>query len=405
MAHRTPLRSSHESAGAALRAYGPPEAGIELVEAFDPIEVEYAAIRKHAAVLDLPSRGTLEVRGADRVGFLNRMVTQELKGLAAWEVRRSFWLNRKGRIDADLRLIELGDRTIVDVDAHAAGRAASGLASFLFSEDVQIEDRTEAWHRVALHGRGGPGLLARIGEPAGGAAAGDLGIGRACLVKIAGREVIVDRQDSAGEVGLELLVRAGDAAAVYDAISEPTPEGSSTGATRSMDGQTGLARRIGWHAYNIARIEAGWPIYNIDFGPDSLPHETGVLDDRVSFKKGCYLGQEVVARMHSLGHPKQKLVGLKILDEERASRGEARLPETGAPIFATEGPVADKPPEVVGAVTSSAISPMLAATPVALAMVKYKHIAAGTKLFVEAEGAVLPCVVQEGLAFWKPERG
>src|SRR6185436_21150893 len=125
-------------------------------------------------------------------------------------------------------------------------------------------------------------------------------------------------------------------------ISESTPEALSTG--RSMDARTGLARRIGWHAYNIARLEAGWPIFNIDFGPDSLPHETGVLNDRVSFKKGCYLGQEVVARMQSLGHPKQRLVGLKAVEETGAD--EDRVPEAGAALHAARP--AEKPADVIG---------------------------------------------------------
>src|SRR5439155_2357027 len=63
-------------------------------------------------------------------------------------------------------------------------------------------------------------------------------------------------------------------------------------------------RPAGWHAFNIARIEAGTPLYNIDFGPESLPAESGVLLGRVSFTKGRYFGQEVVARMQSRGHSK-----------------------------------------------------------------------------------------------------
>src|SRR5439155_17574914 len=137
-----------------------------------------------------------------------------------------------------------------------------------------------------------------------------------------------------------------------------TPDPSPDGAGRSQGARTGRARRIGWHAYNIARIEAGWPIFNIDFGPDSLPHETGVLEDRVSFKKGCYLGQEVVARMQSLGHPKQRLVGLKA-KEWTTSGGEEGVPEEGTRVYAqARGQEGGQPPEVVGAVTSSAASPM-----------------------------------------------
>ena len=75
----------------------------------------------------------------------------------------------------------------------------------------------------------------------------------------------------------------------------------------------------GWGgAFNIARIEAGTPLFHVDYGPDNLPHETGVIATRTSFRKGCYLGQEVVARMESLGKPKQRLVGVGIVDPDRA---------------------------------------------------------------------------------------
>jgi folate-binding protein YgfZ len=402
MARQSPLRPAHELSGAAFRPYGPPEAGIDLVEAFGPVEAEYAAIRKGAAVIDLPHRATLEIRGADRIAFLNRMVTQELKGLRAFEARRSFWLNRKGRIDADLRLIELPDRLMVDLDAHAADRTLAGLLDYVFSEDVKIEDKSVEWHRIGMHGPMGERHLASIAQPQSGPAPADLAPGQACIVTIDGRECILDRQDSTASPGFELLCRTGDARHIYSILT-PEPDVAQHASTGTPDLR--LARPIGWHAYNVARIEAGWPMYYIDFGPDSLPHETGVLHDRVSFKKGCYLGQEVVARMESLGHPKQKLVGLKVIDEEGPTTGSVRQPRTGAPVLFINEPEAS-PEAVVGAVTSSAVSPMLGAQVIAFAMVKFRHAAAGSSLFVQAEDesgvtAVLPAQIQESLVFWK----
>src|SRR5262249_51975642 len=161
--------------------------------------LEYAALRKGCILLDQPHRATLEITGADRLEFLNRMVTQELKGLEPFHVRRSFWLSRKGRIDADLRLIELGPRMFVDTDVHAADRALKGLSAFIITEDVKIEDRTEAMHRLALHGPTGPALLAAVSKPVAGPPVADLTPGRVSILSIAGRDVVVDRDDSAGE--------------------------------------------------------------------------------------------------------------------------------------------------------------------------------------------------------------
>src|SRR5690349_2726045 len=129
----SPLRHIHEQAGASFALYGPPEAAVLVAETFGELEREYAALRSGCIILDQPQRTVLEVTGPDRLPFLNRMLTQELKDLAPGQVRRSFWLNRKGRIDADLRVIELGDRTLLDLDIHAAARALAGLSSFIIT--------------------------------------------------------------------------------------------------------------------------------------------------------------------------------------------------------------------------------------------------------------------------------
>lgn len=406
MSRRSPFHHLHEAAGALVRPYGPADGhAVDLVEAYDLIEPEYAALRKHAVMLDQPQRGTLEVRGGDRIAFLNRMLTQELKGLAPFQVRRSFWLNRKGRIDADMRLVELADRMLIDLDYFstiAVGERQSAVASlsgYLFSEDVQIEDHTDRWHRLALHGPAALGLIARESNPVAGPAVLDLTPGTACVVRVAGHEVIVDRFDSTGEIGLELLVPVAGAEAVYNAISVAPDISSRDEGMGWKHDPSGKARRVGWHGYNIARIEAGTPLFFIDFGPSSLPHETGdeALADRVSFKKGCYLGQEVVARMHSLGHPKQKLVGLRLAG---ATNPDSPFPSTGCAVLHATGEAR----EIVGAITSSAQSPMLSGATIAFAMVKYKHTSPGTRLFVETdEGSpvALDAEVQGTLRFWK----
>ncbi|MCA9310952.1 MAG: hypothetical protein KDA21_07090, partial [Phycisphaerales bacterium] len=94
MAQNSPLNNQHREQDASFTEYGP----VPVVETFGELEAEYAAIRKGAVLLDQPTRATVEVTGDDRLEFLNRMITQELKGMAPGMVRRGFWLNRKGRI-------------------------------------------------------------------------------------------------------------------------------------------------------------------------------------------------------------------------------------------------------------------------------------------------------------------
>lgn len=372
---------------------------IAIPAAVSYVEAEYAAIRKHAAILDQPQRGTLVITGSAGEGgkhdFLGRMLTQQMRDFAPFTFRRAFWLNRKGRIDADLRLAELGDHLHADLDIFSAAAAVATLSAFIFAEDVQIEDASDRMHRLALHGPAAPGLLSGAAEPVAGPRPMDLAEGQVCVASIGGARVVVERQDSLAAPGFELTMDRTAVEQVWRALAEPLDSAGET---------TSLARPIGWHAYNIARIEAGWPLFNIDFGPTNLPHETGpapggVLRDRVSFTKGCYLGQEIVARMESLGKPKQVLVGLKV--EPSAANdslsGNARpQPATGSRLFREAAPGAD----LVGAVTSSAISPMLGGVPICFAMVKQAVSAPSTRLYVEAEGQVAPAVVQPSLRFW-----
>ena len=144
------------------------------------------------------------------------------------------------------------------------------------------------------------------------------------------------------------------------------------------------ARPAGWFATNTARIEAGTPYFRIDFGPTNLPAESGVLNSRVSFTKGCYPGQEVVARMQHLGKPKQKLIGLRV-------EGDL-LPVSDAQVFAiAEGTsighqMGHQLGDQLGVITSSGLAPMLGAVPVAFAMISSRAYEIGTKVLVNAEG-------------------
>lgn len=407
MTRRSPILRLHQEAEASLREYAAPftdaagtvstdaAARVDVVESYGELELEYAALRKSVALFDMPQRAIIEVTGLDRLEFLNRMVTQELKGMPPFSVRRSFWLNKKGRIEADLRIIDLPDRTLLELDVHAAPRTVKSLTPFIVTEDVTIKDATDQTHRFSLHGPTGLWLLAGVSmEPRGAMASGpgleDLAPGRAMVVSIAEADCVVYREDLAGEMGLELIVPADKALAVWHMLIEAghdrahghgaPPEGSPPAKSHPWQtlGAKVRLRPAGWHAFNIARIEAGSPLYYIDFGPDSLPAETGVLEDRVSFKKGCYLGQEVVARMHSRGHSKQVLVGVDFDTVMDPTTGFPMQPLGGTHLHAAQpAPGKDEP---IGMITSSALSPMNGSRPVALAQVKQAHAAAGTTL-------------------------
>ncbi len=328
----------------------------EVVAAFAEVELEYAAIRSGVALVDCPQRGTLVVRGEDRVDFVNRLVTQEIKKLADGAVARAFLTNRKGRIDADLVIARLPDALVIDTLAHDVASLREALEKIVFSEDVAFESRDGTHARIALHGPKAEGALKALGLlQAGDAWSAVLGDTRAEIWRI----------DEFGAPGFELSVPRTHVASLWRSLV------------------TFGARPAGWFATNTARLEAGTPYFRIDFGPTSLPHESGVLGSRVSFTKGCYPGQEVVARMHNLGKPKQMLVGLRIEAD--------LLPVAEAQVFAlAEGTSLG---DQVGVVTSSGLAPMLGAVPVAFAMISSSSYAPGTKVLVNAEGEQAPATV------------
>lgn len=337
--------------------FGPADASgaptCEVVAAYAEVELEYAAIRGGCAIVDSCERGTLVVRGKDRVDFVNRLVTQDLRKLGDGGVARAFLTNRKGRIDADLLVASLPDALVIDTLVHDVDTVRAALEKMVFAEDVAIETRTATHARLALVGPRASNALKALGL----AAPGDGIAAWRCPFGAHHAEIVA--LDDYGAEGWAISVAREDAPALWLSLT------------------TFGARPAGWFATNTARIEAGSPYFRIDFGPTNLPQESGVLDSRVSFTKGCYPGQEVVARLQHLGKPKAKLVGLRI-------EGEL-LPVADAQVFAfAEGGSIG---EQVGVVTSSGLAPMLGAVPVAFALVSSSAYAEGTRVLVNAEGA------------------
>jgi folate-binding protein YgfZ len=263
------------------------------------------------------------------------------------------------------------ERVLIDVDIRQAESTRAGFEAYIFTEDVKVENSSEQVHRICVHG---PRAVEAV-SAASQRSLDELQDHHSVCAQIAGAEMTIVRRDQLGEPGIEVFLSSRDAEVVWRAM---------------------LARQvqpIGWHAYNIARIEAGTPLFNIDFGATNLPHETGVLSDRVSFTKGCYPGQEVVARMQHLGKPRQMLVGL-IMEADL-------LPVAGAQVFAIEP--SGSMGEQVGVVTSSTLSPMLSAAPVAFAMIKTAWSNHGGRLLVNAEGQQTYATVGP-LQFWSRTR-
>jgi aminomethyltransferase len=370
-----PLLSLHQQARAETQFYDQ----IEIVSTFGSPQAEYAAIHKSCGMMDLPFRSVVELTGRDRHVFLNNLITQEVwsksekRGLTPGQTCYAFLLNLKGRVVLDLHVIELDDRTWLEVDTRLARMLAELLDKYVFSEQVRINLPEPGYHPIGLHGPGAQTILREEGVFETG--------------RLIGREVVVWRNDPCGVPGYHILMRSEDAPMIWNHLQTRYSVEIEPGKRR--------LRPIGWAAFNTCRIEAGTPLFGIDFelaepsvpgvrekpvSDDStpkaqgvLPAETGLLDRAVSFTKGCYLGQEVVARMYARGQIARRLVGLKIEN--------GMLPIAGEHVF-------DDQDNQIGAITSSTISPILSESAIALAILKKPHFETGRQVRVPAEGAL-----------------
>ncbi len=354
----------------------------QVVETFGTYEAEYAVIRKGVGIMDMPPRGLIEMRGADCTAFLQAMVTNDVASLGSRQARRALYLDKAGRIQADLIICHFDDQiTHIIVDVHDAQSLVEGFDQYIFTEDVELENQSDRYRQISLHGPAAHELLRTVcDEP-------PVNLDPWCCtnILIEGHQCRVFRRDETGSPGLHIICPLNHVATIYKnlsgAVGGLVPD-VETSAKRAIVG-----RGIGWLAYNTARIEAGSSIYHVDYGPDTLPHEAALIEQTVSFTKGCYPGQEIVARMENLGHPKRLLVGLHLDD--------ARLPIAGAQVFDSSSDDA----QIIGAVTSSTVSPMRGGKAVGLAMVKWGLCQIGTELSVFADGKRMLAVVAKPSVF------
>ena len=332
-------------------AEGDGAAPCEILATLGSVELEYAALQRGVGILDAPHRGTIRVTGADAIELMDRLVTNKVTGLSDGEVVSAFLLNRKGRIQSDLRLTIVGHDVLLDMDVHDLDRVASMIDSSIFTEEAVVKIETTA-HRLELYGAEVNALLEtwNLSVPE---------VGRSLTGAVNGIPVRVMHSELLVVPGVSIFVDQTDALSVWTSLLNTEFQHP--------------VRPLGWYALNMARMESKTPLFHVDFGLTSLPHETGLLNSRVSFTKGCYPGQEVVARMEHLGHPKQIV--------RFAAMGCEHLPVAGGHVLACDADLTDAP---IGVVTSSAPSPMRGSQSVCLAMVKWAYAAPGTSVDFQA---------------------
>jgi folate-binding protein YgfZ len=322
------------------------------MESGGELAAQWRALAEGVGLVDFTRRTQVELKGEDRAAFLHNLSTNEIRRLAVGAGCEAFLTNLQGKVLGHVLVFCGKDSLVIETVPEQAPKIIAHLDRYLIREKVVLADRSDDWAELLVSGPASEKLLAGlIGEVPGPRLTHR-------EAAIGGRNVQVRRVDMAGPAGFLLSAERDSVAPIADALV-------AAGAVPCAQ-----------EAAEAARIEAGWPDYGRDITDENLPQEVARDDRAISFVKGCYLGQETVARIDALGHVNKTLVGVKFQ--------AGPLPAAGAELTSGE--------KAVGRTTSVAFSPRLGA-PLALAYVRRGHNQAGTRLdsaFGPAEVFSLP---------------
>jgi folate-binding protein YgfZ len=347
----TPFSADAAASGARLAT----EAGWQVPGAYADLATEIAEAHGGAAVADLSHWGAFTLGGKDGRKFLQGLVTNDVVNLPAGTGCYAAFLNVHGRIEADAYVFAFDDHLVIQTPPEAAAWVEKSLGRFRLAGDFKFASVVDSHAMLALVG---PRASSLLGEALG--------------VSIDGFAALSALRVEYRDADLRLLGTkrstewSADVLGPVDAIRE----------LRTRLVETGAAP-VGVEAIDLLRLEAAIPRLGRDFDSDTVLQEIDV-PEIVSFTKGCYLGQEIVARLHYLGQPSKLLRRLEVEGD--------RLPKPGDQVV-----LAEDDAKVAGVVTSAAVSP--AYGPIALAMIKRKFNAPGTRVRVRSGDAHVDATV------------
>jgi len=298
------------------------------------LDAQYRQLREECGLLDRSARGKLMVSGSEAAEYLQGQLTNDVEALAPGEGQYAALLDRKGHIQADMRVLRPAPEEIwIDTEAAALEPARRHLETYKIGRDVAIADLTAERAILSLLGP-------RSAELAGAAPLPEHACETTGVEGVEGLAV-------GTEGGVDLIVKAAEADGLRAALA-------AAGAPEVSDAVA-----------EVLRIEAGRPRFGVEMSTETMPAEAGIVERAVSFTKGCYIGQEPVARLHYRGRPNRTLRGLEL----------SAPAEPGAALRLGE--------KEVGRVGSACLSP--ARGPIALAIVR-REAEPGAELAVGEDG-------------------
>jgi len=308
----------------------------------------YHALRSQPGIVDRSDRVRIEVGGSDRARFLHNLTTNDVKRLAVGKGQESFVTSPQGKTLGYVTLAACDDRILLRTDPGGERLVLPHLQKYGVFDDVSLEDVSGTTFEFHLFGAGVDDILR-----AGGCELPPEGELNHATLSLGGVEVRAIRESPTGRPGLSLVGTRSDAPSVAACL-------------RTLAGASGLVD-VDSELFDILRVEAGTPCFGRDVTEDNLPQEIGRDAQAISFVKGCYLGQETVARIDALGHVNKIMKGVRFLTVEPPPAAGSHLLWEG---------------KTVGKLTSTVDSPGWG-VPLALAFVRTGQAVAGTELLCQ----------------------
>ncbi|MGB7768143.1 MAG: glycine cleavage T C-terminal barrel domain-containing protein [Verrucomicrobiia bacterium] len=371
--------------------------GAEIVNDYGDWLAEHAALCQSSGVLDLSFRSRICLTGTDRVRFLHGQVTNDVKKLRAGEGCYAALVTARGKMESDLNIFNLPDELLLDFEPGLTEKIWQRLEKFVVADDVQIVDAAPHYGLLSVQGPKAEEVVRAIGlfpeiptKPLDSVKISDATLGEIYLMnqpRLSPFPLPAKRGEGQGEgqhftssprpsppfhggegenilSGFDLFVPNSSLGAVADKLIAAAKQTGGLVAPKQREG----GRACGWRAFETARIEAGIPCFGVDMDETNLPLECGIENRAVVYNKGCYIGQEVINRIHSFGHVTRELRGLRLADDLKS------LPRRGDKLF--------RDGKEMGYITSAVKSPVLNAT-IALGYVRREAKQIGTELILQ----------------------
>jgi len=343
-----PLHDFHAARGAHFFDLN----GREAVSSYGRESAEYEALTQNAALIDLSFRSRVCLLGADRDKFLHGQVTNEILRLKVGEGTYAALVTAKGKIESDLFVYKLKDELLLDFEPGLTERVIDRLNRYVIAEDVQIVDVAPHYGLFSIVGPNAANALRSANLPAPGSA----------LTWIS----------SANESGETYVAHNPRFRVPAFDLFVPLDQMESTGRSLASTGSVW----VGFAALETLRVENGIPRYGVDMTENTLPQEAELQDRAISFAKGCYIGQEVIARIRTYGQVAKALRFLRV---------DGEVPQPGSKVFAGG--------KEVGFITSAAHSPRRGVN-VALGYIRKETNAPGTMVQIGNEPAINAEILQ-----------